>query len=211
MKASTANRQINSKNLNLGMLLNVRCYSMISDGSPKTRKDYMMRFISKVSTLNNSNPVGQIHLPLESMTTLEFLIQICKGQKKTIRQSDVIHYNLPTNDFTTKKRLGTIIKNTPTLQEYFPDDVLKHTDKQFVIDVINTLDPDYFPKCTREIEESMVERSKKKNETISLDAHVFDFLQSLMRQPGYMKSGSGGLKLSKGPRKKPERQAVPEL
>ena len=125
------------------------------------------------------------------MITLDFLIEICKGEKKTIRQSDIVPYNLPNNEYTSKKRLAKVIERSKVLREYFPEDVVKHCDKQFVVDVVNTLDPDYFPSCTREIEESMVERSKKKNETISLDAHVFDFLQSLMRQPGYMKSGSG--------------------
>ena len=59
-----------------------------------------------------------------------------------------------------------MIKANATLLAYFPDDPLTQCDRQFMIDVIHTMDPNFFPSAMNEIEDHLVETRQKKEKVI---------------------------------------------
>ena len=83
------------------------------------------------------------------------------------------------NAWTTKEKLAEMIKENATLLAYFPDDPLTQCDRQFMIDVINTMDPNYFPSVMNEIEDSLAEKRKEKEKTIDIDSSMYDIIASL--------------------------------
>lgn len=44
------------------------------------------------------------------------------------------------------------MKSNTALFLYLPDDPLSHVTRPFLLNVINTLDPDYFPRAIDEVE-----------------------------------------------------------
>ena len=104
-----------------------------------------MTFQGKNKLTSNHSYVGQLHLPYEKSTTQDFLVEILRGQKKVLHEWKVKPIIIPMNAWTTKEKLAEMIKENATLLAYFPDDPLTQCDRQFMIDVINTMDPNYFP------------------------------------------------------------------
>ena len=90
---------------------------------------------------------------------------------------------------------------------YLPDEPDKHTTRQFVADIINTLDPAYFGKLIDEIECSRGEQLKKPTQRIDVTNAMFDLLSNMTSLAA---SGKGPSKRSiaclKIPAKKRNRQ-----
>ena len=48
-----------------------------------------------------------------------------------------------------------------------------------MIDIINSMDPNYFPSAMNEIEESLAEKRKEKERTIDIDSSMYKIISSL--------------------------------
>jgi len=96
--------------------------------------------------------------------------------------------------------------------KYFPNNADKQADKDFVVDVINTLDPAFFPACASEIDKQML-GMKKEDEVIQLTPEMHHFILQLQNLPANRNPylGKGTLRIAKQPRKKPEVKAAPLL
>jgi len=147
---------------------------------------------------------GQFCLPVESMTTQDFLLQILRGEKKVILNKDVRAYNLPSGRFTTKKRLIMMIAGQTEILKYFPDKIDKQADKEFIVNIINTLDPAFFPSIANEIDEQML-KMKKKEDVIELTPEMHHFIMQMQNLPANRNPhlGKGTLRIAKQPRKQP--------
>ena len=143
-------------------------------------------------------------MPVESMTTQDFLLQILRGEKKVILNKDVRAYNLPSGRFTTKKRLIMMIAGQTEILKYFPDKIDKQADKEFIVNIINTLDPAFFPSIANEIDEQML-KMKKKEDVIELTPEMHHFIMQMQNLPANRNPhlGKGTLRIAKQPRKKP--------
>ena len=84
------------------------------------------------------------------MATSEFLVQVLKGERKALLKTDVTKVNVPTNKYTSKETLAKVIKQHDLLRLHFPDDPVTQCDRQFVLDVINSLDPHFFGSVMHE-------------------------------------------------------------
>ena len=52
--------------------------------------------------------------------------------------------SVPHNRYTSKKSLVKMIAQHPDLAKYFPDDPAQQCDRQFILDILNTVDPASF-------------------------------------------------------------------
>ena len=83
-------------------------------------------------------------MPVKSMCTTKFMVQILKGEKKAFHYYEIDCVNVPHNRYTSKKVFVKLIKKHQELQQYFPDDPAHQCDRQFIMDVINTVDQSFF-------------------------------------------------------------------
>ena len=84
------------------------------------------------------------------MATADFLVQVLKGEKKALHTFEVKGVNVPINKYTSKEQLSKMIKNSEQLMQYFPEDPLHQCDRQYMLDIIHTLDPEFFGRVMHE-------------------------------------------------------------
>jgi len=63
--------------------------------------------------------------------------------------------------------------------EYLPDDPKTQTDRQFLVDIINTFDPDFFKGAIAEINRHIMSRAAATDKTVTLSGGMFRLLQSI--------------------------------
>ena len=64
--------------------------------------------------------IGQLYLPLRSMCTTKFMVDILEGKKQVFHSFEIDPVNVPTNKYTCKKRLAKMIASNDELKQYFP-------------------------------------------------------------------------------------------
>ena len=115
-----------------------------------------------LSPVSSFLPVGQLRIPNERVCTQEFLIQILRGQKKVFKQSEIKPLTVPVTAYLTKDRMAELIADNPALKPYFPDDVAQHSDRQFIVDVVHTIDSNFFILAFDEIQVHLDAKRVKK-------------------------------------------------
>ena len=66
--------------------------------------------------------------------------------------ADICPVNVPFRPQFTIERLLTAIKTSPEVLEYLPNDPHTHVNREYLCNIINTLDPVYFRKAIDEVE-----------------------------------------------------------
>ena len=110
------------------------------------------------------------------MTTTKFLVQILKGDKKAFHYYEVDCVSVPGSRYTSKKSLVKLLKKHDELMQYFPDDPTHQCDRQFILDIINTVDHNFFGRVMKEYEEQTLKQAVKNDKTITLNAEMFGVL-----------------------------------
>jgi hypothetical protein len=72
-----------------------------------------------------------------------------------------------------------LIEPNQAAKAYLPDNPANHVNKDYLITVINTLDPQFLPKLITEIEEKKLFKPKHVEEHFQVDKEMFELLQSL--------------------------------
>ncbi len=103
------------------------------------------------SVVSHMLSIGQLRMPRERYCTQEFMVQVLRGQKKVFKQSEIVPITVPVTKYMTKDRLATLIEATPDLIPFFRDELVKHADRQFRVDVVHTVDRDFFVTAFDEI------------------------------------------------------------
>ena len=67
-----------------------------------------------------------------------------------MQKFEVKTVNVLINKYTSKEQLNKIILSSDELKPYFPDDPEHQNDRQYMLDVINTLDPEFFDRVMHE-------------------------------------------------------------
>ena len=113
---------------------------------------------------------------MKSLTTSKFMVQILKSEKKAFHYYEVEQVNVPHNRYTSKKSIAKMISQHPDLAKYFPDDPANQCDRQFMLDILNTVDPAFFAKVMQEYEAATLKQATKSNKTITLDDSMYGVL-----------------------------------
>jgi hypothetical protein len=115
--------------------------------------------------------------------------------------------------YMTKERLAELIAANPALTPYFPDEIAQHSDRQFMVDVVHTLDRDFFVAAFDEIQHHLDVKREKKDEYIEVDASMLGVIETFtnLKAARVHQTVKIQLKLSKQKRKRPKREAVPLL
>jgi hypothetical protein len=145
--------------------------------------------------------------------TQEFLVQILRGQKKVFKQSEIKPITVPVTAYMTKERLAVLIAANPALTPYFPDEIAQHSDRQFLVDVVHTIDSNFFVLAFDEIQAHIDAKRVKKEEYIDVDQSMLDVIESFsnLKAARVHREVKVTLKLTKQKRKRPKREEVPLL
>ena len=106
-----------------------------------------------------------------------------------------------------------MILESQILKLYFPEDPVSQCDRQFMLDVINTVDPNFFGKVMTEYDVFQHSIAKQNNQVISIDSKLFEVLNKLTNnfQSKTAKCATSKFQLPIKKRKRPERRPMPEL
>lgn len=108
--------------------------------------------------------------------------QILAGDKKKLRNRNVIHFEVPDYDELAVKNIWPIVRENPDLMEYFPD--LKEGDypeKEFLYGVLGTIREvetrNLFAEATRN---RAVEEQTNHEDLVELDAEMREEIEGLL-------------------------------
>ena len=101
------------------------------------------------------------------------------------------------------------------IRGFLPDEPSRQADKQFIFDLVNTIDPDFFSAALRELEEyrfRKLQLCEKKDEVIEMDTEMYELfgqMQSVTITTGKSSNSQGKrvLKTESRKRKRPVEHA----
>ena len=79
---------------------------------------------------------------------MEFLRDLVAGRKRVLMANKVKPINVPITRYITTMRVLALVKQQPRVMQYLPTkDNMKahHVSRRFLFNVVNTLDPEFFP------------------------------------------------------------------
>jgi hypothetical protein len=136
-----------------------------------------------------------------------------RGEKKAMTNEEVAQVVIPKSLYVTKQKLCSQITKNPDLMAYFPDDVEDHCDRQFLLDVVNTLLPSYFHKVLDEIDSIRQIKGGAEPQEVEIDRGMMTMLRELSGPTSQRKNlrGLGSLRVGARKRKRPEFMATHDL
>ena len=142
------------------------------------------------------------------MCTTKFMMQVLEGTKKVFHSFEIDPVNVPQNRYTGKKQFTKMIYQNKELQQYFPDDPLTQCDRQFILDVINTVDGAFFRKVMEEYEAVTLKQAAKRDKVVKLDPKMYSVLNKFNE---VFMSRTAKFNLPPKKRKRHEREQWPAL
>ena len=103
---------------------------------------------------------AQLALPPQDRCSLEFMGQILKGKKKAIKNRNMVPVRVSNRTYITVDKVLKQIRSNPKFMVYLPDKP-KTAGRTFIFNVVNTIDPTYFPSALEEIEHLHIAKTKK--------------------------------------------------
>ena len=100
--------------------------------------------------------LGQLLLPPRANCPISFIKELLSGKKKPITRGESSPAAVPKVGSITVERVMTVVKGCREILDYLPDlenIKAKHMDRQYLFDVVNTLEPTYFKRCLAELSE----------------------------------------------------------
>ena len=153
-------------------------------------------------------------MPPEDKCSLEFIGQILRGEKKILHLDDIKPVKVADKRFITVKNVCEQVKNNEVYMRYLPDKP-SSAGRQFIFNIVNTLDPDYFRYAQREVEKRRIAKAhKEKEEQVELCPEMDALMNQFTDMNEDRRTSTQSLamlKLGAKKRRKPERQPVPEL
>ena len=127
-------------------------------------------------TLSCFPRVGQLYLPIKSMCTTKFMVQVLEGNKRVFHSFEIDAVNVPGNRYTSKKRIAKMVAQHADLKHYFPDNPMTQCDRQFMLDIINTKEPAFFKKVIEEYERATLKAAEANDKVVQLDLKMYNVL-----------------------------------
>ena len=103
---------------------------------------------------------AQLALPPQDRCSLEFMGQILKGKKKALKNRQLVPVRVLNRTYITVDKVLKQIKGNPKFMDYLPDKP-KTAGRTFIFNLVNTIEPSYFPNALEEIEHLQIAKSKK--------------------------------------------------
>ena len=153
-------------------------------------------------------------MPNENKCPLEFMGQLLKGTKKAFAQDEIRPVKVRDRRYITLKQVAKQVKNNDVYMRYLPDHPVR-AGRQFVFNVINTIDPEYFRSAQAEAERLRIAKAKKEEEhKVEICPEMQQLLSQYVELAADKKSKGASLALLKMGAKKRlkfDRKPVPEL
>ena len=137
---------------------------------------------------------------------MEFMAAILRGEKKALTNDEVSQICLPKTLYLTKEKLCEQVEQNKALMEFFPENVREHCDRQFLLDVINTLMPKYFVSVLDEIDGIRQIKGGAEPQEVQIDQGMMAMLRDLSGPASSRKNlrGLNQLRVGARKRKKPD-------
>ena len=103
---------------------------------------------------------AQLALPPQDRCSLEFMGQILKGKKRALKVRQMVPIRVVNRTYITVDKVLKQINNNPKFMVYLPDKP-RSAGRAFIFNVVNTIDPTYFPSALEEIEHIHIAKTKK--------------------------------------------------
>jgi hypothetical protein len=144
---------------------------------------HLTRFVNTKKDLHKVLRIrGQIFLPPYTMCTLEFMGQILRREKKCFMAAEVTPVQLSTTalKFLTIKRILEKVKGDAHILSYLPDQPEKHVTKDYLLGIINAVDPTFCLRVQKEVEEIRRTQAASKTKappTIEIDRSMLALIE----------------------------------
>ena len=158
--------------------------------------------------------VAQLHVPDYERCTLEFMKQLLAGTKKALPLHKIRPVRVTERRYITVKRVVAQVKDNENWMRYLPDHPAAGG-RQFLFNVVNTLDPEYFVRAQGEVERMRIAEAQKEAEQ---QVVVCPEMQRILEEHSGLAvdrkskpNSLAALKLGAKKRQKVERLPIPEL
>ena len=142
--------------------------------------------ISKKDVYRAFTQKGRLYLPPKQMCSYAYFSGILTGSKKAFTMKEIHMTSVPLyKELSVEKILPKALSN-PNVRKYLPElpsgePMPAHrVDRGFLLNIMNTLDPNFFPKAVGEIEETLLKKRLKSEDTIKVDPTMFHILKQYM-------------------------------
>ena len=112
---------------------------------------------------------------------MEFLKDILASRKKYFLVSEISHIHVPMCPELTVERVLSQVKAHPSMLEYLPtisDTGKQYIERDFLFNVVNTIDPNFFRDALAEIEGRRHRKAAaEENSLVEVSDHSFNLLQ----------------------------------
>ena len=106
-----------------------------------------------------------------------------------------------------------MITRNSYLSAYFPKDPLHQCDRQFMLDIINTLDSSFFKSVMKEYDSVMLQTAREQNKVIEIDPEMYEVLNRYtdLLETQTAQNAKQRFHLPPKKRKRPQLREYPEL
>ena len=115
-------------------------------------------------------------LPPLSMCPMDFIQDILAGRVRVLHNFEVTPIKVPFAQTITKKLVLEKVQDHPTFKKYMPRDPGRHCSKQWLFDLVATLDPAFFPALVKEVEDGRKQKVKKPEPTIEVTREMLELI-----------------------------------
>jgi hypothetical protein len=148
---------------------------------------------------------GQLHLMERSQCTLHFMTEILQKKKHALKKDRILPYDVDSryDKILTVKRLVAICEADPVLKLYLPKDAVKHVSKQWLVDLMHSLDSSIFDRLIEQIESKLGELKPKAVEKVfDIDPDMLDLLTQYAKGKQVKPNARSMARMLKEPKKR---------
>ena len=158
------------------------------------------------------------YLPPYHLTSMEFLKEVLAGRKRVLLRSQIKPVSVPVTRYITTARVLALAKQEPRIMQYIPDRPnlrACHVSREFLFNIVNTLDSEFFPEVLNQVEKYRTEgKGSKKPRLVEIDPEMAELFEKLKgtfyRKPGG-RSMMGNLLTTSKKRKAPTGYVYPPI
>ena len=150
-------------------------------------KDVVDLGMSKKDVYRAFTEKGRMYLPPSQMCSYAYFAGILTGQKKAFSMKEIHLASVPLYKELSVDKMLPIAQKSPEVRLYLPElpngePMPAHrVDRTFLINIMNTNDPNFFPRVVAEIEEKLLKTKLKSEDTLKVDPSVFSILQQYVK------------------------------
>ena len=111
------------------------------------------------------------------MCGLDYMQGILAGRVKVLHNFEICRTRVPYPQTITKKLVIEKVQDNDVIKKYLPTDPNRQASKEWLFDVVATLDPTFFPKLVKEVEASKVKKAGKPESMVEVTPEMLELIE----------------------------------